>query len=99
MVWTARAVDPAAGRSVPTRRGVLRASAAALPAIGLAAAAAACGTEPPRAPEQAAGRVEFWYGLNADGVQPFVDDFKREFPQIDLNLVITADHANKLYTA
>lgn len=43
--------------------------------------------------------MEFWYGLNADGVQPFVDDFKRDFPKVQLEFTPTTDHANKLYAA
>ena len=74
---------------------------------GVLTLATACGEaqqsppagEPASSGASVPGKVEFWYGLNADGVQPFVDDFKRDFPHITLNFAATADHANKLYTA
>jgi multiple sugar transport system substrate-binding protein len=85
--------------TAPTRRRRLLVGAA--PALAAAAAACRAGPEPQAraGPTTAAGRVEFWYGLNVDGVQPFVDDFKREFPNVHLEFVPTTDHASKLYTA
>jgi ABC-type glycerol-3-phosphate transport system substrate-binding protein len=81
-----------------TRRDVLGMGAAASAAL-LAAACGSAQSTPRVADTAAPGKVEFWYGLNADGVQPFVDDFKRDFAQIQLDFTVTSDHANKLFTA
>jgi multiple sugar transport system substrate-binding protein len=77
----------------------LTAGGASAGAVALSACLPGDPAQTPLAPQAAAGKVEFWYGLNADGVQPFVDDFAREFPAVSLGFTPTADHANKLYTA
>ena len=80
-----------------TRRDVLGMGAAA--SVALLAACGGQASTTKVVDTAAPGKVEFWYGLNGDGVQPFMDDFKRDFPQIQLNFTVTSDHANKLFTA